>query len=129
MAQFEIKDAAFGVDHDPQGRFWNSRWNLHEAVLAQYALPKTVSITDSTIREGEEAPHVVYSLEDKLRITRQLDEFGIPYVEGGWPGANPCLLTIAQSGSLTMPEQQSASTCTRYATQSSTVWQEVSAYP
>ncbi|MBM4315551.1 MAG: hypothetical protein FJ122_16765, partial [Deltaproteobacteria bacterium] len=73
MAEFKIKDAAFGVDHDPKGRFWNSRWNLHREVLAQYVLPDTVSITDSTIREGEEAPHVVYRLEDKLRIARLLD--------------------------------------------------------
>jgi len=88
MAQFEIKDAAFGVDHDPQGRFWNSRWNLHEAVLAQYALPKTVSITDSTIREGEEAPHVVYSLEDKLRITRLLDEMNVHEIDCGFASIN-----------------------------------------
>jgi len=72
--EFKIKEAALGVDHDPKGRFWNCRWNLYEEVLAQYALPETVSITDSTIREGEEAPHVVYSLEEKLRITRLLDE-------------------------------------------------------
>lgn len=88
MAEFNIKDAAFGVDHDPKGRFWNSRWNLHEEVLAQYALPKTVSITDSTIREGEEAPHVVYRLEDKLRITRLLDEMNVHEIDCGFASIN-----------------------------------------
>jgi len=48
-------------------------WNLHEEVLAEYRLPYRVSITDGTIREGEEAPHVVYRLEEKLRITRLLN--------------------------------------------------------
>lgn len=88
MIEFNIKDAAFGVEHDPEGRFWNSRWNLHAEVLAQYALPKTVSITDSTIREGEEAPHVVYSLDQKLRITRLLDEMNVHEIDCGFASIN-----------------------------------------
>lgn len=88
MPDFKIKKAAFGVEPDPAGRFWNSRWNLHEEVQAEYSLPHHVSITDSTIREGEETPYVVYSLEDKLRITRLLDEMGVHEIDCGFASIN-----------------------------------------
>lgn len=85
---FTIKDKAFCVAYDPKGRFWNSRWNLHEEVLAQYDLPQRVSITDSTIREGEEAPHVVYTLEDKVSIARLLDEMNVHEIDCGFASIN-----------------------------------------
>jgi len=88
MAEFKIKEAAHSVVYDQNGRFWNSRWNLHEEVLAQYNLPKTVTITDSTIREGGEAPHVVYSMEDKIRITRMLDEMNVHEIDCGFASVN-----------------------------------------
>ena len=88
MADFNIKDASFAVKDDPQGRFWNSKWNLHEEVLAQYDLPEKVTITDSTIREGEETPHVVYTLEDKLRITKILDEMNVHEIDCGFASIN-----------------------------------------
>jgi isopropylmalate/homocitrate/citramalate synthase len=47
-----------------------------------------VSITDSTIREGEEAPHVVYSLKDKIRITRLLDEMNVHEIDCGFASTN-----------------------------------------
>jgi len=85
---FTIKDKALCVEYDPKGRFWNSRWNLHEEVLAQYDLPQRVSITDSTIREGEEAPHVVYTMEDKVRIARLLDEMNVHEIDCGFASIN-----------------------------------------
>ncbi|HID79151.1 MAG TPA: citramalate synthase [Aquifex aeolicus] len=48
-----------------------------------------VYIYDTTLRDGAQTEGVNFSLEDKLRITQKLDEFGIDYIEGGWPGANP----------------------------------------
>jgi 2-isopropylmalate synthase len=50
---------------------------------------RRVQLYDTTLRDGAQAEDVAFSLEDKLRITRQLDEFGVHYIEGGWPGANP----------------------------------------
>ena len=44
---------------------------------------------DTTLRDGEQAQGVTLSLEDKLRIARRLDEFGIDYIEGGFPASNP----------------------------------------
>ena len=88
MKTFDIKQAAFSVEHDPEGRFWNSTWNLHEDVLQQYHLPEYLTITDSTIREGEEAPHVVYTLEDKVRIAKVLDEMNVHEIDCGFASIN-----------------------------------------
>lgn len=88
MSEFNIKDASLGVVHDPQGRFWNSKWNLHKDVLKEYHLPRQVTITDSTIREGEETPRVVYRLDDKLRITRLLDEMNVHEIDCGFASIN-----------------------------------------
>jgi 2-isopropylmalate synthase len=46
-------------------------------------------IYDTTLRDGTQREGLCLSLEDKLRIARQLDELGVPFIEGGWPGANP----------------------------------------
>ena len=44
---------------------------------------------DTTLRDGTQGEGVNFSCEDKLRISRKLDELGIHYIEGGWPGSNP----------------------------------------
>ncbi|UCC50207.1 MAG: citramalate synthase [Anaerolineaceae bacterium] len=44
---------------------------------------------DTTLRDGTQREGISLSLEDKLKIARKLDEFGIHYIEGGWPGSNP----------------------------------------
>jgi 2-isopropylmalate synthase len=46
-------------------------------------------IYDTTLRDGSQREGLSLSLEDKLRIAKQLDQLGIPFIEGGWPGANP----------------------------------------
>ncbi|MGG6292824.1 citramalate synthase [Leptolyngbya sp. AN02str] len=46
-------------------------------------------IYDTTLRDGAQREGMSLSLEDKLRTARQLDDMGIPFIEGGWPGANP----------------------------------------
>jgi 2-isopropylmalate synthase len=53
------------------------------------SVAKTVEIYDTTLRDGCQAEDIALTLEDKLRITERLDDFGIGYVEGGWPGSNP----------------------------------------
>ncbi|MEH1827853.1 MAG: citramalate synthase [Nostoc sp.] len=44
---------------------------------------------DTTLRDGTQREGLSVSIEDKLRIARRLDQLGIPFIEGGWPGANP----------------------------------------
>ena len=46
-------------------------------------------IYDTTLRDGAQREGISLSIEDKLRIARRLDRQGIPFIEGGWPGANP----------------------------------------
>jgi 2-isopropylmalate synthase len=44
---------------------------------------------DTTLRDGTQGEGISLSVDDKLVIARKLDEFGIDYIEGGWPGSNP----------------------------------------
>ena len=48
-----------------------------------------VILYDTTLRDGTQGENITLSLADKLRVARMLDEFGMPFVEGGWPGSNP----------------------------------------
>ena len=48
-----------------------------------------IYIYDTTLRDGTQMEGISLSLQDKLRIAKRLDEFGIHYIEGGWPGSNP----------------------------------------
>jgi 2-isopropylmalate synthase len=48
-----------------------------------------VELYDTTLRDGAQRAGLSYSIEDRLRILHRLDSMGFPYVEGGWPGANP----------------------------------------
>lgn len=48
-----------------------------------------IYLFDTTLRDGQQTPGVDFSLEDKIAIAAMLDNFGIDYVEGGYPGANP----------------------------------------
>ncbi len=50
---------------------------------------RTVDIYDTTLRDGSQREGVSLSVADKLKIAEKLDEFGVKYIEGGWPGSNP----------------------------------------
>jgi len=49
----------------------------------------TVAIYDTTLRDGTQREGISLSVADKLKITRLLDDLGVAYIEGGWPGSNP----------------------------------------
>jgi 2-isopropylmalate synthase len=48
-----------------------------------------IEIFDTTLRDGTQSETINLSIQDKLLITHRLDEFGVDYIEGGWPGSNP----------------------------------------
>ncbi len=48
-----------------------------------------VVLYDTTLRDGAQQEGISLSVEDKLKVARKVDELGVQYVEGGWPGANP----------------------------------------
>ncbi|MGQ0667413.1 MAG: citramalate synthase [Nitrospiraceae bacterium] len=48
-----------------------------------------LEVYDTTLRDGAQAEDVSFSVEDKVRVAQKLDELGVHFIEGGWPGANP----------------------------------------
>lgn len=48
-----------------------------------------IEIYDTTLRDGSQLKGISLTVEDKLRIARQLDYLGVDFIEGGWPGSNP----------------------------------------
>ena len=48
-----------------------------------------ITIYDTTLRDGSQSEEINFSLEDKIKIALKLDDFGIPFIEAGWPGSNP----------------------------------------
>ena len=48
-----------------------------------------VYLFDTTLRDGQQTQGVDFSVQDKINISNALDDMGIDYIEGGWPGANP----------------------------------------
>lgn len=48
-----------------------------------------VEIYDTTLRDGAQGEGISFSVQDKMKIAKKLDEFGVSYIEGGWPGSNP----------------------------------------
>jgi 2-isopropylmalate synthase len=50
---------------------------------------KPLSLFDTTLRDGQQTQGVDFTVADKTRIAEALDQLGVDYIEGGWPGANP----------------------------------------
>ena len=50
---------------------------------------ETMLLYDTTLRDGTQGENISFSADEKLAIARRLDEMGVHYVEGGWPGSNP----------------------------------------
>ncbi|MFW6138560.1 MAG: citramalate synthase, partial [Spirochaetota bacterium] len=48
-----------------------------------------VKIFDTTLRDGSQGEGVTFSSDDKVKVAKALDDFGVHYIEGGWPGSNP----------------------------------------
>jgi 2-isopropylmalate synthase len=50
---------------------------------------RRVQVYDTTLRDGLQGAGISFTIEDKIKIAKALDSFGVSYIEGGWPGANP----------------------------------------
>ncbi len=48
-----------------------------------------ILLYDTTLRDGTQGENISFSAEEKLKIALRLDDIGIHYIEGGWPGSNP----------------------------------------
>ncbi len=51
--------------------------------------PGHIQVYDTTLRDGTQREGISLSCEDKLRVARRLDQLGVTFIEGGWPGSNP----------------------------------------
>lgn len=56
---------------------------------AELAESKVVRIYDTTLRDGTQREGISLTAQDKIKIARRLDAFGVSFIEGGWPGSNP----------------------------------------
>jgi len=52
-------------------------------------MSRLIELYDTTLRDGTQAENFNLSVEDKIKVCRQLDRIGIDFIEGGWPGSNP----------------------------------------
>ena len=52
-------------------------------------MSRVIEIYDTTLRDGTQSENFNLSADDKVKITIALDELGIDFIEGGWPGSNP----------------------------------------
>ncbi len=50
---------------------------------------KQILLYDTTLRDGTQGENISFTAEEKIRIAHRLDDLGIHYIEGGWPGSNP----------------------------------------
>ena len=67
----------------------------------------SVQLYDTTLRDGTQREGVSFSVVDKLNIAHKLDELGIHFIEGGWPGSNPKDVEFFdKSRSLTLPHSK-----------------------
>lgn len=65
------------------------RKNLQAFPVKKDQEDTAIRLYDCTLRDGAQGPGINFSLQDKVRLCRALDDFGMDYIEAGWPGANP----------------------------------------
>ncbi len=71
-----------------EDQWWVSPYNEVPEVTADLELPEKVEIHDATLRDGEQTPGVVFSIDDKVAIARKLDEVGVERIEAGMPAVS-----------------------------------------
>ena len=75
------------LEHGPwkTESYWVSHYQFLPEVRSQINPPATVEFHDSTLRDGEQSPGVVFSVEQKVEIAKMLDAAGFQYIEAGFP--------------------------------------------
>ena len=76
-------------NHFEEGKWWVSPYNFVPEVREQLQLPPRVQIHDATLRDGEQTPGVVFTVDDKLAIASKLSEIGVERIEAGLPAVSP----------------------------------------
>ena len=71
-----------------EGKWWVSPYNFIPEVRNGLDLPGRVEIHDATLRDGEQTPGVVFSIDDKIRVASKMDEIGVDRIEAGMPAVS-----------------------------------------
>jgi isopropylmalate/homocitrate/citramalate synthase len=85
----DILEITFREDHFEDGKYWVSPYNFVPEVRENLDLPEKVEIHDATLRDGEQTPGVVFSIDDKVAIAQKLNEVGVERIEAGMPAVSP----------------------------------------
>jgi methanogen homocitrate synthase len=75
-------------NHYKENSWWASPYNDDPAVIDTLQIAAKVEIHDATLRDGEQTPGVVFTVDDKIRIAERLDEVGIERIEAGMPAVS-----------------------------------------
>ncbi len=75
--------------HFEDGKWWVSPYNFVPEVRNSLELPSKVEIHDATLRDGEQTPGVVFSVDDKIAIAQMLNDVGVDRIEAGMPAVSP----------------------------------------
>lgn len=75
--------------HFEDGKWWVSPYNFIPEVRNSLQLPPKVEIHDATLRDGEQTPGVVFSVDDKIAIAQMLNDVGVDRIEAGMPAVSP----------------------------------------
>ena len=76
-------------NHFEDEKWWVSPYNFVPEVRDSLDLPPKVEIHDATLRDGEQTPGVVFSVDDKIAIAQKLSEVGVDRIEAGMPAVSP----------------------------------------
>lgn len=76
-------------NHFEDDKWWVSPYNFVPEVRDAMDLPPKVEIHDATLRDGEQTPGVVFSVDDKIAIAQKLSEVGVERIEAGMPAVSP----------------------------------------
>lgn len=68
--------------------YWVSQLNYAPGIQGNFNKPLEIVIHDSTLRDGEQAPGVSFSKEQKIEVAKKLDEIGVQYIEAGFPAVS-----------------------------------------
>ena len=74
--------------HLENDKWWVSPYNFESTVRDGLKLPEKVEIHDATLRDGEQTPGVVFSVDDKIEIATKLNELGVDRIEAGMPAVS-----------------------------------------
>ena len=76
------------MNYYSENKWWASPFNEEKEVRAQLQMAKQVKIHDATLRDGEQTPGVVFSIDDKVKIAEMLNEIGVERIEAGMPAVS-----------------------------------------